>query len=108
VLSIALGNGEVLSANGEIVRVMLNVRDAELPAESVTVSATVTVVVGALVVATSAVKEEVVVIACCPCTVPEIVAVVVSALTVSIRPRGKVFAFQVNGALPPDAAIWQL
>ena len=59
-------------------------------------------------VAASAVKEEVVVIACCPCTVPEIVAVVVSALTASVRPRGKVFAFQVNGALPPDATIWQL
>jgi hypothetical protein len=87
---------------------MLNVRDAELPAESITVSVTETVVVGALAVAASAVKAEVVVIACCPCTVPEIVAVVVSALTVSIRPRGKVFAFQVNGTLPLETAIWQL
>jgi hypothetical protein len=62
----------------------------------------------ALAVATSAVKEELVVIACCPCTVPEIVAVVVSGLTVSVRPRGKLFAFQVNGALPLETVIWQL
>jgi hypothetical protein len=87
---------------------MLNVRDADRLAESVTVSVTETVVVGALAVAASAVKAEVVVIACCPCTVPEIVAVVVSALTVSIRPRGNIVAFQVNGALPLEMVIWQL
>lgn len=67
----------MLIVKREIVKVMVNVRDAEA------------VVVGALAVVTSAIRGiEVVVIACCPCTVPEIVAVLVSALTVSVRPTG--------------------
>jgi hypothetical protein len=48
-----------------------------------------TVVVGALAVAARGTMGGTVVVACCPCTVPEIVAVTVSELTDSLRPVGK-------------------
>jgi hypothetical protein len=68
---------------------MLNVRDADWPVEEVTVICTEAVVVAALAVAAKGAMEGTVVVACCPCTVPEMIAVFVSALTVSFRPRGK-------------------
>ena len=64
--------------------------------------------IAAAAVASKGTMEETVVVACCPWTVPEIVAVVVSALMVNLSPRGSLFAVQVNGALPLETVIWQL